>query len=51
MTEAVAKQGMKVNRRGVIFVTGFDVRNVTSLAVRLAVCSRLTHLVLLDSSD
>jgi hypothetical protein len=50
MTEAVTEQGMNVNRR-VICVTGFDVRNVTSLAVRLANCSRLTHLALLESSD
>jgi hypothetical protein len=51
MTHAVAEQCMNVNRRGVIFVTGFAGRDLASLARRLAECSRLTYLTLLETSD
>ena len=42
---------MNVNRRGAIFVTGFAGRDLASLARRLAECSRLTYLTLLETSD
>ena len=51
MTHAVAERRMNVNRRGVIFVTGFEGRDLASLARRLAECSRLTYLTLLETSD
>jgi hypothetical protein len=42
---------MNVNRRGVVFVTGFERRDVADLAMWLAESSRLVSLSLLESSD
>jgi hypothetical protein len=50
-SDAVAGMGMNVNRRGVVFVTGFERRDVADLAMRLAECSRLVYVSLLESAD
>jgi hypothetical protein len=42
---------MNVNRRGVVFVIGFERRDLADLAMRLAECSRLVYLSLLQSGD
>jgi hypothetical protein len=47
----VAELGMNVNRRGVVFVAGFERRDLVDLAIRLAECSRLVFVSLLESAD
>ena len=51
VSDAVAEMGMNVNRRGVVFVTGFERRDLADLAMRLAECSRVAYLTLLESAD
>lgn len=51
MSHTVAGMGMNVNRRGVVFVTGFERRDLADLAMRLAECSRLVYVSLLESAD
>jgi hypothetical protein len=46
-----ARTGMNVNRRGVVFVTGFERRDLADLVMRLAECSRLVYVSLLESAD
>ncbi len=41
VSDAVAEMGMNVNRRGVVFVTGFERRDLADLAMRLAECLAL----------
>ena len=51
-SDTVATLGMNVNRRGVVFVTGFERRqDLAELAMRLAECSRLVYQSLLESAD
>jgi hypothetical protein len=50
-SDTVAELGMNVNRRGVVFVTGFERRDLADLAIRLAECSRLVFVSLLESAD
>jgi hypothetical protein len=50
-SDAAARTGMNVNRRGVVFVTGFEQRDLADLVMRLAECSRLVYLALLESAD
>ncbi len=50
-SDTVATMGMNVNRRGVVFVTGFERRDLADLAMRLAECSRLVFQSLLESAD
>jgi hypothetical protein len=47
--EVVAREGFNVNRRGVVFVSVVEGRDLTSLTVRLADCSDSVHAALLDS--
>ena len=49
-SETVAEMGMNVNRRGVVYVTGFERRDVAGLVARLAECSRVVYVSLLDST-
>ncbi len=49
--DTAAQTGMNVNRRGVVFVTGFERRDLADLVVRLAECSRLVYVALLESAD
>jgi hypothetical protein len=49
--DVVSAMGMNVNRRGVVFVTGFPRRDVTDLVLRLAECSRQVYLSLLEASE
>jgi hypothetical protein len=51
VSDTVAGMGMNVNRRGVVYVTGFAWRDVADLAMRLAECSRRVYVSLLDTSD
>jgi hypothetical protein len=48
-SDTVAAMGMNVNRRGVVFVTGFERRDLADLATRLAECSRSVYMSLLDT--
>jgi hypothetical protein len=48
--DTVAALGMNVNRRGVVFVTGFPQRDLVDLAMRLAECSRVVYVALLEAS-
>ena len=50
-SDSAARTGMNVNRRGVVFVTGFDKRDLADLVTRLAECSRLIYVSLLESTD
>jgi hypothetical protein len=50
-SDTAARTGMNVNRRGVVFVTGFEQRDLADLVVRLAECSRLVYVSLLESAD
>jgi hypothetical protein len=50
-SDAVAEMGMNVNRRGVVFVTGFPRRDLAALALGLAECSRQVYLSLLEESE
>jgi hypothetical protein len=50
-SDTVAGMGMNVNRRGVVFVTGFERRDLADLSIRLAECSRLVYVSLLESAD
>jgi hypothetical protein len=50
-SDTVAEVGMNVNRRGVVFVTGFERRDLTDLAIRLAECSRRVYVSLLECID
>lgn len=43
MEQVVAERGMNVNRRGVVLVTGFAGRDLRSLAMRFAECSRVVY--------
>jgi hypothetical protein len=49
--DTAAGVGMNVNRRGVVFVTGFGRRDLADLVMRLAECSRLVYVSLLESTD
>jgi hypothetical protein len=49
--DTAARTGMNVNRRGVVFVTGFERRDLADLVLRLADCSRLVYVSLLESAD
>jgi hypothetical protein len=49
-SDTAAPTGMNVNRRGVVFVTGFEHRDLADLVMRLAECSRLVYLSLLESA-
>jgi hypothetical protein len=51
VSATVAGMGMNVNRRGVVFVTGFARRDVAHLVMRLAECSRMVYVSLLESSE
>lgn len=42
---------MNINRRGVVFVTGFEGRDIADLALRLAESSRRVYLSLLEADD
>jgi hypothetical protein len=42
---------MNVNRRGVVYVPGFKQRDLADLVMRLAECSRLIYVSLLESAD
>ncbi len=48
-SDTAARTGMNVNRRGVVFVTGFEKRDLADLVARLAECSRLVYVSLLES--
>ena len=50
-SDTVATLGMNVNRRGVVYVTGFERRDLAVLAMHLAECSRLVYQTLLESAD
>ena len=50
-SDTAAQTGMNVNRRGVVFVTGFERRDLADLAMRLAECSRRVYVSLLESTD
>jgi hypothetical protein len=50
-SDTAARTGMNVNRRGVVFVTGFAQRDLADLVMRVAECSRLVYLSLLESAD
>jgi hypothetical protein len=50
-TDTAARTGMNVNRRGVVFVTGFEQRDLADLVMRLAECSRLVYVSLLETTD
>jgi hypothetical protein len=50
-SDTVAELGMNVNSRGVVFVTGFERRDLADLGVRLAECSRVVFVSLLESAD
>jgi hypothetical protein len=50
-TDVVGEMGMNVNRRGVVYVTGFPQRDLADLVMRLAECSRQVYLALLEASD
>jgi hypothetical protein len=50
-SDTAARTGMNVNRRGVVFVTGFERRDLGDLVLRLAECSRLVYVTLLDSAE
>ncbi len=49
--DVVSDLGMNVNRRGVVYVTGFPRRDLADLVMRLAECSRQVYLALLEASD
>jgi hypothetical protein len=49
--DVVSDLGMNVNRRGVVYVTGFPRRDLADLVMRLAECSRDVYLALLEASD
>jgi hypothetical protein len=46
-----AEEGMNVNRRGVVFVSAVEGRDVAALAARLAETSLAVHAALLDADD
>lgn len=48
--EVVAREGFNVNRRGVVFVSAVEGRDLASLAVRLADCADSVCATLLDAS-
>jgi hypothetical protein len=50
-SDTVAEMGMNVNRRGIVFVTGFERRDLTDLVIRLAECSRSVFMSLLETVD
>ena len=50
-SDTAARTGMNVNRRGVVFVTGFEQRDLADLVMRLAECSREVYVSLLESAD
>jgi hypothetical protein len=50
-SDTVAQIGLNINRRGVVFVTGFERRDLVDLAMRLADCSRFVYLSLLEAGD
>jgi hypothetical protein len=50
-SDTVAEMGMNVNRRGIVFVTGFERRDLTDLSIRLAECSRSVYMSLLETVD
>lgn len=47
----VAREGMNVNRRGVVFVPAVEGRDLAMLAARLAETSLAVHAALLDADD
>jgi hypothetical protein len=47
----VAREGMNVNRRGVVFVSAVEGRDLAALAARLAETSLAVHAALLDGDD
>ena len=49
--DVVSDLGMNVNRRGVVYVTGFPRRDLADLVLRLAECSRQVYLALLEASE
>src|SRR5262245_48040892 len=49
--DVVGEMGMNVNRRGVVYVTGFPRRDLVDLSMRLAECSRQVYLALLEAID
>jgi hypothetical protein len=49
--DVVSDLGMNVNRRGVVYVTGFPRRDLADLVMRLAECSRQVYLALLETTD
>jgi hypothetical protein len=48
--EVVAPEGFNVNRRGVVFVSAVEGRDLASLAVRLGDCAESVHAALLDAA-
>jgi hypothetical protein len=50
-SDIAARTGMNVNRRGVVFVPGFEQRDLADLVMRLAECSRLVYVSLIESAD
>jgi hypothetical protein len=47
--DVVAREGFNVNRRGVVFVSAVEGRDLVSLTMRLADCAESVHAALLDS--
>jgi hypothetical protein len=48
--EVLAREGFNVNRRGVVFVSAVEGRDIASLAVRLADCAESVHAGLIDAA-
>jgi hypothetical protein len=49
--QVVAEVGLNANRRGVVFVSAVEGRDIASLAMRVAETSLAVHSALLDSQD
>jgi hypothetical protein len=47
----VAEVGLNVNRRGVVFVSAVEGRDIASLVMQVAETSRAVYSTLLDSQD
>lgn len=47
----VAQEGFNVNRRGVVFVSAVEGRDLVSLAERLGACAAAVHAELLDATS
>jgi hypothetical protein len=47
----VAQEGFNVNRRGVVFVSAVEGRDLATLTERLGACAEAVHAALLDSDE